>query len=143
MTDRDLTHLCPRMQDLANRFLTLCTKAPELAGCRVFITETFRSQAEQNNDYQQGRTLPGHIITNAQFGQSPHNCLNPDGTPGAKAFDIAIQAPGGFLDWDAGDHAWQAAIRIGESLGLVSGSTFTHLSDDPHFELPGWNGESI
>jgi peptidoglycan L-alanyl-D-glutamate endopeptidase CwlK len=134
MSDRLISDLCPELQPLAKQFLTQC----QAAGIRAFLTETYRSCADQNCDYAEGRTMPGHIITNAQGGQSPHNCTNEDGTPGARAFDFAIMGKTGALDWNASDEDWQAAIRIGESLGLVSGSHW-HIKDNPHFELADWH----
>lgn len=135
MSDRDLSDLHPDLQPLAQQFYTNC----RAAGIKAFITETYRSQVDQNADYAQGRTIPGSIITNAQYGQSPHNCTLPDGTPAAKAFDFAIQGAAGALDWDPADVSWQAAIKIGEALGLVSGSTFHSPKDSPHLELANWN----
>jgi peptidoglycan L-alanyl-D-glutamate endopeptidase CwlK len=138
MSDRDLSDLNPSLQPLCRSFLDQCS----LAGINVFITQTYRNEADQNADYAQGRTTPGHIITNAQYGQSPHNCVDADGNPTAKAFDFAIKSPTGELDWDATDAAWTKAIQIGESLGLVSGSTWRcSLKDYPHFELPNWNSQ--
>lgn len=134
MSDRNLTDLCPQLQILCNYFVEKCFSS----GIKIIITETYRSESDQNNDYAQGRTLPGRIITNAQGGQSPHNCALPDGTPAAKAFDFAIQDATGILDWDATDPDWQAAIAIGEALGLVSGSSWHTIKDNPHFELLNW-----
>ncbi len=49
--------------------------ANELAekGLIFRIVQGFRSIAEQNAIYAQGRTIPGKIITNAKGGQSYHN----------------------------------------------------------------------
>lgn len=134
MSSRAISDLDPALQPLAQQFLDNC----QAAEIDAFITQTYRSSAEQDDDYAHGRTAPGAIITNAQGGQSPHNCTLADGMPAARAFDFAIQDVSGILDWDASDPDWQAAIKIGETLGLVSGSTFSHLADNPHFELPNW-----
>lgn len=133
MGDRNISDLCPELQTLAQKFLDECKES----GINAFLTETYRSCADQDDDYEQGRSMPGHIITNARGGQSPHNCTNPDGEPASKAFDFAIQDESGILDWDVSDTDWQRAIKIGESLGLVSGSTW-HMKDNPHLELPNW-----
>ncbi len=37
------------------------------------VAQGYRSIAEQNRLYAQGRTLPGPIVTNARGGQSNHN----------------------------------------------------------------------
>lgn len=138
MSDRLLSDLHPILQPLAQRFLDNC----KAAGIDAFIDQTYRNETDQNNDYAKGRTASGGIITNAQYGQSPHNCVDSDGNPAAKAFDFAIQDATGVLDWDASDPEWQAAIKIGEALGLISGSCFHSLVDSPHFELPNWKNKS-
>lgn len=134
MSDRLIKDLDPRLQRLAAKFLTACAAR----GINAFITTTYRSPVEQDADYAQGRSVAGHIITNAKAGESPHNWHLPDGTPQARAFDFAIKGSNGTLDWDASDPSWLAAISIGEGLGMVSGSTFHSISDTPHMELPNW-----
>lgn len=84
-------------------------------------------------------TVPGHIITNARGGESPHNCTLPDGTPAARAFDFALYAPGGTqLDWDPSDDQWQTAIGFVKALNLVSGSTFHGIPDNDYAEMASW-----
>lgn len=134
MTDRALGDLDPRLQILAQKFLDQC-QAEEIDS---FITETYRNEAEQNADYAQGRTAPGRIITNARYGESPHNCVDENGNPAARAFDFAMKDATGILDWDASDPEWQRAISIGEALGLFSGSEFHSPKDSPHLELHNW-----
>jgi peptidoglycan L-alanyl-D-glutamate endopeptidase CwlK len=131
MSDRSLADLCPELRPLCQQFIDGCAAQ----NIRVIITETYRSSAEQDADYAQGRSEPGNIITNAKGGQSQHNCVDPYGNPASRAFDFAIETDSGALDWDASDPTWQAAIKIGEALGLVSGSTW-HIKDNDHFELP-------
>jgi peptidoglycan L-alanyl-D-glutamate endopeptidase CwlK len=136
MASRAITDLDPALQPLAQQFLDQCAAA----GLEAILSQTWRSPAEQDADYAEGRSEPGHIITDAKGGQSPHNCTLPGGTPAARAFDFALYAPGGqSLDWNPTDDQWQTAIAIGESLGLVSGSTFHgQLIDNPHLELANW-----
>lgn len=134
MTDRLITDLCKELQPLAQQFIDNC----KTAGINAFIDQTYRGEDDQNADYASGRTAPGHIITNAQYGQSPHNCTNPDGSPGARAFDFGIIGQNGVCDWNPCDDQWQKAIKIGEALGLISGSTWHTIVDNPHFELPNW-----
>lgn len=135
MSDRNLNDLHPDLLPLCEQWTEACAGA----NIRVGISETYRSKEEQDADYAQGRTAPGKIITNARGGESPHNCTLEDGTPASAAFDFFIyDANGdGKLDWNANDEQWKKAIAIGESIGLVSGSTF-HLRDNDHFELDGW-----
>lgn len=141
MASRAITDLDPTLQGLAQEFLDQC----KLIKLRAILIETYRGTDEQNADYEQGRNLPGPIITNAKGGQSPHNCCLFDGKPAARAFDFALYNPDGrSLDWNAHDAAWQTAIQIGKSLGLVSGSTFPKgLVDSDHFELPNWKAGAV
>lgn len=134
--DRNIAHLDDRLQPLAQQFLAQC----HAENIPAFITQTYRSSADQDADYAVGRTPPGpHIVTNAKGGQSPHNCCNDDGTPGARAFDFGIENPDGTCDWNPSHPVWQRAIAIGKALGLVSGSDWHSIKDYPHFELPDWN----
>jgi peptidoglycan L-alanyl-D-glutamate endopeptidase CwlK len=137
MASRDPADLHPDLAALWAEFKSRCA----LLDIEVFLTCTYRSNTEQDADYAQGRTTPGHRITAAQAGQSAHNCtMNDDGvTPGARAFDFAIQLgdEGNELDWDSDDPQWQDAIKIGEALGLVSGKNFP-TPDADHLELPNY-----
>ena len=139
MSDRNIADLDPVLQPLAQKFIETCKES----GITVILTETYRSSADQDADYAKGRTTDGGIITNARGGQSPHNCTTDIGAPASKAFDFAIIADNGRLDWDASDAAWTTAISIGESLGLVSGSTWHSIKDWPHFELPNFKPPTI
>lgn len=134
MPSRDINQLSPVLQVLCARFLQKCKDA----NINAFVTQTYRSVEEQNADYAQGRTTPGRIITDARGGQSPHNCADSNGMPCAKAFDFAIKNEDGALNWDASSDPWQTAIRIGLSLGLVSGSKWHSIKDNPHLELFNW-----
>lgn len=134
MPSRRIADLHPDMQPLCAQFLAECSHQ----GIKVGISCTYRSDEEQDQYYASGRTIPGRILTNAEAGESPHNCTLDDGTPAAKAFDFFIYgADGGTLDWDATDDRWKAVIGIGTALGLVSGSTFK-FRDNDHFELKDW-----
>lgn len=134
MSDRNLQDLDPILQTLCQQFLEGCLAE----GLTIFITQTYRSSEEQDADYAKGRTEDGHIITNARGGESPHNCVLEDNTPAARAFDFAIKQNNGTVDWHASDPSWEKAISIGTRLGLVSGSTWHSIKDNPHMELPNW-----
>lgn len=134
MSDRNLDDLDPRLKALCQTWMSVCGQK----GIKVGISQTYRSEEEQNADYAQGRTTPGKVITNARYGQSPHNCVDANGRPAARAFDFFIYNDDGkTLDWNPADAKWQAAIAAGEGLGMVSGSVF-HLRDNDHFEMAGW-----
>jgi peptidoglycan LD-endopeptidase CwlK len=118
---------------LTNVHPTIKTKAIELIkrayaqGIYVLITQGFRSIAEQNELYAQGRTKPGKIVTNAKGGYSYHNF--------GLAFDIAIQNADGSLCWSVADKRWKTVGAIGKSLGLEWGGDWRKFPDYPHFQL--------
>lgn len=134
MPSRKIADLHPDMQPLCAQFIANCADD----GIKIGISCTYRSNEEQDQYYASGRTIPGRILTNAQAGESPHNCTLDDGTPAAKAFDFFIyNDDGSTLDWNAADDKWRAAILIGKSLGMVSGDSFK-FRDTDHFELKDW-----
>src|SRR3990172_7292516 len=91
---RDIATLHSCMRDVAVEFVSKCAER----GLMVVITQTHRTDAEQQALYDQGRVRPGKIVTNAKPGQSPHN---PDGCPFGLAFDIAfLQPETGGITWE-------------------------------------------
>ena len=59
---RDIALCHPRLQKLAAELIQKCAEQ----GLKIKIGETFRTVAEQDALYAQGRTKPGKIVTNAQ-----------------------------------------------------------------------------
>ena len=96
-------------------------------GITFRVTQGLRSWNDQDKLYQQGRTLPGKIVTNAPAGHSWHEF--------GLAVDVVPMDP--LPDWDTTHPVWTRLINVGESLGLYSGSEFTHIKDEPHFQLTG------
>lgn len=102
-------------------------------GMDALITDGFRTFAEQDALFAQGRTKPGPKVTKARGGESNHNygmaCdLYPvigghvftDPTPANKPRFLEIQ---------------QAIIDEAEGIGLFSGVHFGSLGDKPHVQL--------
>ena len=130
MPSRSLEDLHPRLRPLAEKFLSACARA----GLDILITCTFRSRAEQDALYAQGRSQPGPIVTRARGGQSAHN-FELDGKPAARAFDIVPLVHGKPV-WDNKHPGWQEAGRIGIELGLNwYGRPGAPFREYPHFEL--------
>jgi peptidoglycan L-alanyl-D-glutamate endopeptidase CwlK len=132
MASRKIEDLHPDLQPLCRAFLAQAEKQ----NIDVLITCTYRSNAEQDVLYAQGRTTPGRIVTRAKAGQSAHN-FTIDGKPAAKAFDV-VPLVDGKPQWDAGHPAWQELGKIGMGLGLnwygAPGSRFVEF---PHFQMKG------
>ncbi|AUH51227.1 peptidase M15 [Chromobacterium sp. ATCC 53434] len=130
MPSRRIDDLHPDLQPLARQFLDRC----KAAGLDVLITCTWRSGAEQDALYAQGRTQPGLRVTNARAGQSAHNATIA-GKPAARAFDI-VPLVNGKPMWNDTHPAWQTAGQIGMALGLNwYGRPGAPFREFPHFEL--------
>ncbi|MFB4260529.1 peptidoglycan-binding protein [Shouchella clausii] len=98
-------------------------------GINVQISSGYRSYAEQTKLYNQGRTTPGNIVTNARAGYSNHN------------FGVAIDY---FLTNHDGSKAvwtvnaqWRRVAAIGKQLGFSWGGDWTSFKDYPHLEMTG------
>lgn len=131
---RKIEDLCEQLRPLAVQFKCDC----EAVGAFITITCTYRSAEEQNALYAQGRTKEGHIVTWAQGGQSPHNCVNKDGKPASMAFDF-VPVVKGVAVWNANDPLWATCIKVGVNLGLESGANWPKKKRDmPHMQLANW-----
>jgi len=106
------------------------------AGVPIVITQGYRSIAEQDALYAQGRTKPGKIVTNARGGYSNHNF--------GVAIDFAILLPpdGKQVSWDMlrdgnanGRRDWDEAVEIAKQLGFTWGGDWKSFVDTPHFEM--------
>lgn len=119
-----LATLLPAAQRLGRSLLSLANDGRFGPRIVVKIIAGFRSYAEQNALYAQGRTTPGNIVTQAPAGYSWHNF--------AIAFDLGVFRDDAYLD----DSPLYAQIgRLGQSLGLVWGGSWTQFPDEPHFQI--------
>ena len=101
-------------------------------GIYIRVVQGLRTKEEQDALYAIGRTAPGHIVTNARGGYSNHNFgMAVDCVPG-------IRGEGPWVpNWNASHPDYQDMISAGIAQGLVSGSTWIHMPDEPHFQLAG------
>lgn len=97
------------------------------------ITFTLRTFAEQQAIYNQGRTKPGKIVTNAKPGQSIHNY--------GLAIDIVLIIDGKEASWDTKkdwdndkQSDWMEVVRIFKKYGWTWGGDWRSFKDMPHFE---------
>ena len=124
MASRSLTDLKPPVQKKAQRFLEACAAQ----GVDVMIYCTYRSPAEQDNLYRQGRTSQGKIVTNARGGESYHNW--------GAAFDC-VPLNNGKPAWDDAESYRKIGV-IGESVGLEWAGRWTgKLKETAHFQYSG------
>jgi peptidoglycan L-alanyl-D-glutamate endopeptidase CwlK len=89
----------------------------------IIITQGYRTPAEQDALYAQGRTKPGKIVTQLKGKQSKH-CQG-------KAFDICflINKKASYVG------PWEAVGIIGKKCGLTWGGYWKGFVDKPHFEI--------
>jgi len=127
---RSLNDLHPAVQPMAAEFLNNC----KAAGIDLLITCTWRSAAEQDALYAQGRTTPGRIVTRAKAGQSWHNHTLA-GRPASLALDVVPLRLGKPV-WAASDAIWQDVGRIGKACGLEWAGEWTRMREFPHFQHP-------
>ncbi len=123
---RDIKMCHPRLQEKAEKLITECAKQ----GLIVKLGECFRSAAEQDALYAQGRTKPGNIVTNARG--SSYSSMHQWGI----AFDVIRNDGKGA--YNNSDNWFQKVGKIGRSLGLEWGGDWTSPVDMPHFQLPDW-----
>lgn len=130
MASRNIFDLHPSLQPVCKNFLIQADKQ----GIDVLITCTWRSNAEQDELYAQGRSKPGLIVTRARGGQSAHNFLLGN-KPAAKAFDVVPLIAGKAM-WSASHPAWKNLGEIGLDLGLDwYGAPDSKFHEMPHFQL--------
>jgi len=109
----------------------LLTAAADATGLKWVITSGRRTMAEQQLLYDQGRLIPGKVVTNAKPGSSAHNF--------GLAADLAPLNPEtGKVWWEAPKGKWRAMADTARKLGLVAGYYFKSIFDAPHVEAPNW-----
>jgi hypothetical protein len=117
-------------------FAQMCaTAADALAanGTWICFFNGLRTAAEQNRDYEQGRTSPGHIITNARGtpAQSMHQYgLAVDAVP-------YMRGRAGALNWNVDTPQYQAFVQAMRDAGCDWGGAWVSLKDNDHFQIPG------
>lgn len=127
---RNLQHLHPDMRPLVEDFIHACAKA----GIELLVTCTWRSAAEQDALYAQGRTVPGKIVTNARAGQSMHN-NTVAGMPASLAVDVVPMVNGKPV-WSVANPIWSDIGLRGEFAGLEWAGRWKRFREFPHFQHP-------
>jgi D-alanyl-D-alanine carboxypeptidase len=97
-------------------------------GHSIEVVQGFRTFAEQDQLYAQGRTKPGHIVTDAKGGLSNHN------------YGLAVDlCPfiNGKPNWTAAPSVWFAIGSEATKRSLEWGGNWKKFIDKPHVQLPG------
>ncbi len=93
------------------------------------VAQGLRTFAEQDALYAQGRTAPGHVVTNARGGWSNHN------------FGCAVdcypflQGRSGDVNFNPSSAQFQAMVAALKAQGLAWGGDWHDPFDPPHFQL--------
>lgn len=126
-SERNIGTLLPQVQPLARAII----ESAAAIGIAIKIISGTRTYDEQNALYEQGRTKPGRIVTNARGGYSNHNF--------GIAFDIGVFEGGRHIEETP---AYKAVGALGLKLGLEWGGNWKTIQDEPHFQLrPKWARE--
>lgn len=96
-------------------------------GINIRITAGHRTHAEQQRLYNQGRTTPGNIVTNARPGQSIHNF-------GLAIDYVLVNEDDTTVSWTV-NKQWRRVGAIGKQLGFQWGGDWTSFRDYPHLDL--------
>ena len=125
INSRDIKELHPTVRTMALDLQMRC----RALGVDLLITSTYRDYESQDALYAQGRTAPGHIVTNAKGGFSFHNFR--------VAFDV-VPLRNGKPVWDTtGENGklWQEIGELGEKCGLEWAGRWTgKLRESAHFQ---------
>lgn len=108
----------------------------------ICVAQGYRSIAEQNTLYAQGRTTSGPIVTNAKGGQSNHNF--------GVAIDLCLYtSDGSNVIWNVNSD-FKKVVAAMKARGFKWGGDWASFKDYPHFELYNvvggekikpWNGD--
>lgn len=120
-TESVINGLNPIVANKARQLLALC----HAENINVIFTQGLRTFAEQTALYNQGRTTPGQVVTNAKAGQSYHNY--------GLALDFALLDAKGNVYWTV-DTKWKRVAELGKSLGFEWGGDWISFKDYPHLE---------
>ena len=120
------------MERLSQVHPELSRRVQQLADLLSFpirVTQGLRTYAQQDALYQQGRTTPGKIVTNAAAGHSMHNF--------GMAVDVVPLKADGTADWDSKDDQWVEILNKAPSCGLAEGAEWRTFPDMPHLYIEG------
>lgn len=112
----------------------------------IEILSGVRTNAEQQRLWEQGRTAPGKIVTQAQSAAlSPHGRRFFNGAAWGCAFDAMPLDADGNIQWDANGRATaegSSRLRMmsiaAARQGCVWGGEWTSFPDMDHFQLLDW-----
>ncbi len=111
------------LEPLVSRKANEVLRAMAIMGMPMRIMEGFRTVERQDALYEQGRTKPGIIVTNARGGESLHNY--------GVAVDMVFVKEG----YNATEAQWKTYGVVARSQGFEWGGDWTGFIDKPHIQL--------
>lgn len=111
--------LHPKFAPLAQSFIE---DAEATLGITLCIVQGMRTFAQQQAIYDQGRTLPGNVVTKAKAGESYHNY--------GIAIDVCPFTPANQLNWE---YDFNKLVSFAAKYGITWGGNFPSPDRD-HFE---------
>lgn len=132
--DANMCHLLPAFRAKVISVLAEATR--ECAGkyegfVKWSVFEGFRSQARQTHLYNQGRTTPGDIVTNARVSLYHNKCI---------AVDVVWVGESGNPHWDGEAGLWAQFGHCAKAAGLEWGGSWSGsgaaLGDVGHIQIP-------
>ena len=124
INSRSLDELLPQVKSRVDAFIQACKDK----GIDILVTSTYRDLESQDILYEQGRSTPGKIVTNARGGDSYHNWRC--------AVDV-VPIIGGKPDWDGSHPVWYEIGKIGEECGLEWAGNWKSFKELAHFQYSG------
>jgi len=124
INSRNINDLLPNVQVRVEKFIELCDEE----GIDLLITSTYRDNESQGELYEQGRTRPGKVVTNAKPGESWHNYRC--------AIDV-VPLINGKPNWDGSDPIWETIGELGERAGLEWAGRWRTFKELAHFQYTG------
>jgi peptidoglycan L-alanyl-D-glutamate endopeptidase CwlK len=124
INSRNINDLLPNVKVRVEKFIELCDEE----GIDLLITSTYRDNESQEALYEQGRTRPGKVVTNAKSGESWHNYRC--------AIDI-VPLVNGKPNWDGSDPIWEKIGELGEQAGLEWAGRWRTFKELAHFQYTG------
>lgn len=118
---RDLSLLHPKLQAIVQKVIAECAEK----GLPVLITDGWRSKAEQNAIYAQGRTTPGVIVSQVNYPYSAHNW--------GIAVDFCRNVRG--REYDDSDGFFAKVAAVAKQYGLDWGGDWKNFTDKPHLQM--------
>ena len=121
-----LAEVCP---ELATK-VRAASDALNAEGTFLPVVSGLRTAAQQQALFNQGRSVPGHIVTNAQAGFSMHNY--------GLAVDVVpyLSGSGGQVNWNPATPQFQRMVGAMKAQELEWGGDWKGaLGDFDHFQL--------